>query len=386
MAGNNPNIQLFLQNNIRYVEQLRNSRFRRHVFWLNPFIKTGYIDYTAAVSPEEKNTACTKILNAYEERFIWRAGHWIRCFVDDVNIFFHQAGRRRTIDYSKGRFRDYYSVAVIVKNEARYLREFILFYKATGADRIYIYDNDSTDNLLETIEPFLKSGLVVYRKWSGRSVQTAAYRDVIRRTKHRTKWLALIDADEFLFSPLGRMPDQLKAYERFPGIGVNWLMYGPNGHVQRPEGLVMDNYTTTLAEYGAGINCHIKSIVQPEEVFCVFHTHYVIYKKRKYAVNENCDPIDNYNSYIPRTGKSFTQTNNRRIFRINHYGTKSLEDLKEKCLRGYADGSPNASFKEQLRTFEAPLIQDYTIKPYADIVRHKLEEKEVRHRKVERIC
>ena len=127
MAGNNPNIQLFLQNNIRYVEQLRNSRFRRHVFWLNPFIKTGYIDYTAAVSPEEKNTACTKILNAYEERFIWRAGHWIRCFVDDVNIFFHQAGRRRTIDYSKGRFRDYYSVAVIVKNEARYLREFILF-------------------------------------------------------------------------------------------------------------------------------------------------------------------------------------------------------------------------------------------------------------------
>lgn len=363
-------LERFLTFNRTYVNRIRRSRKTRWLFAVSPKLRRLYAECTKGNPPERENAALAAVLNAYEEGPIWRIKAWGDAAIEDLTLFCRQFGKRKTIDRSDKSKRDYLSVAVIVKNEARYLREFILFYMAVGADRIYLYDNDSTDDLLKVLAPFLSSGYVVYRRWPGRTVQTGAYRDAVRRTRRRTKWLALIDADEFLFSPKGLLPEQLKAYENYPGVGVNWLMYGPNGHDRRPKGLVMDQYTTTLADYGAGINCHIKSVVQPKEVFCVFHSHYAVYKGKGYAVDENGAPLDNF------TTRAFSRKNNREVFRINHYVTKSLEDLREKCQRGYPDGSPNAKFEEQLRVFEGPQSEDNTIMPYADMVRKRYGEYE----------
>ena len=368
-----PFIDVFLRNNISYLERLRSSGKSSFLFRINPGLKRLYKEYTETEgSDEEKNAACTKVLNAYEERLLWRANAWWRCMVQDVKLFLKHAGKRKILDHSDKHTEDTYSVAMIVKNEARYLRELILFYLATGADRIYLYDNDSTDDLMDVIAPFLEKGQVIYRKWPGRSVQTAAYRDAVRRTRRRTRWLALIDADEFLFSPKGSMPEQLKDYEAFPGVGVNWLMYGPNGHKTRPEGLVMDNYTSTIKDYGRPVNCHTKSIVHPKSVLCINNPHYALYKKGRYAVNERKEPIDNFSSFSEQAGRVFTMVNQRTVFRVNHYSTRSLEDLRIKCERGYADGSANAVFEEQLRIYRDPQTEDYTIKPYADIVRERI--------------
>ena len=273
------------------------------------------------------------------------------------------------IDNSPRCVKDYYSVVVIVKDEARYMKEFLLFYFATGADRIYVYDNDSTDDLLEVLKPFLANGSVVYRRWGGDNVQTAAYMDAVRRTRKKTKWLAIIDADEFLFSPKGNMPDQLREYECFPGVCANWIMFGPNGHDRRPEGLVMDNYTTTPADYDSIINRHVKSVVQPAQVECIHHTHYSKYKKGLFAVDETKEPVDNHHAYVPNSGRAFTAHNHRDVFRINHYRTKSIEDLEEKCRRGYADGAPNAEIEDLLGIYREPLVEDHSIKLYADMVR-----------------
>ena len=163
-----------------------------------------------------------------------------------------------------------------------------------------------------------------------------------------------------------RRQEQLKAFEKYPGIGANWLVYGPNGHDRRPEGLVMDNYTTTLADYNAEINCHIKSIVQPQKVFTVFHTHYAVYKGKEYAVSEDGIAVDNYGM------RAFSRKNHHDIFRINHYLTRSLEDLVDKCQRGRADGAPNADYEYTLKQVSYPLTVDYSVKPYADIVRKRM--------------
>ena len=366
------NVDIFLQNNSRYLERLRRSRKRRIIFWLHPRLRRLYDVYVSKTDPEEKNAACAAVLNAYEARFVWRAVKWLFSLRKDLGVFFRQFGKRKTIDLSDRRSRDYYSIAVIVKNEARFIREFVLFYQSTGADRIYLYDNGSDDNLLEELEPFLKSGLVVYRKWPGQIVQTAAYRDAVRRTRRRTRWLALIDADEFLFSPRKRMPDQLRKYEQYPGVGANWVMFGPNGHVSRPEGLVMENYTTIFKDNNDLGNCHIKSIVQPAEVFCLTHVHYAFYKGGRFAVDECGRAIDNYSSYLEAAARAFTEVNHREMFRINHYLTKSHEDLRAKCARGYPDGSPNAVFENYLDAFKSEkMTEDRVIQPYAEIVRSR---------------
>ena len=362
-------LERFLTFNRSYLHKIRYSRRINWIFALHPEMRQLYADalQQAEIGPEEENLAISAVVNAYEETAFWKASKLFDCLREDIGLYIRQRGRRKIIDRSDRKKKDYYSVAVIVKNEARYLKEFILFYQATGAERIYLYDNGSTDNRMEVLEPFINSGFVVYRYWPGHTAQTAAYRDAVRRTRKRTTWLALIDADEFLFSPKGKMPEQLRKFEAYPGVGANWVIFGPNGHVKKPEGLVMDAYTTTPADYNNGINCHIKSVVQPSKVLTVFHPHYAIYRKG-YAVGEDGAVLDN------RTTRTFSREHHHDMFRINHYTTKSLEDLEEKCRRGYPDGSPNAVFENQLKPFEAPLREDHAIKPYEDMVRQKWEE------------
>ncbi|MBP5463482.1 MAG: glycosyltransferase family 92 protein, partial [Lachnospiraceae bacterium] len=239
-------IDLFLKNNGRSIERIATWKRHRWMLLLNRKAKKLYSEYLNETDPAKKNELSALALNSIDNMLINRARRRCNILKEDVRLFFTQFGKRTTIDRSDRKVKDYYSVVVITKNSAAYIREFILFYQATGADRIYLYDNDSTDNLTEVIKPFTESGFVVYRRWPGKVLQTAAYRDAVRRSKRRTKWLGIVDDDEFLFSPKGPMPEQLREYEDYPGVGVNWVLYGPHGHDKSPAGLVMDNYTTTF--------------------------------------------------------------------------------------------------------------------------------------------
>ena len=368
------NIELYLSNNGRTLGRIARGRRNRWIWVLNRKVRKLYREYMIENDPVKKNELCAQALNAVDNMMIMRACMRLRITAENVRVFFRQFGKRKTIDHSDKRSRDYYSVVTITKNSARYIRELILFYQATGADRFYLYDNDSTDNLMEEIKPFLDGGFVVYRRWPGKVVQTAAYRDAVRRTKRRTKWLAIVDDDEFLFSPKGPMPEQLREYEEFPGIGANWVMFGPNGHDASPAGLVMDNYTATFEDSDCIGNRHIKSIVQPRKVLTIHHAHYAEYKRGQYAVDEKKQTIDNYSAVMERTGRAFTPMNHRDVFRINHYCTKSLEDLRRKCARGFPDGAPNAEFDKVKDAFSASMVKDAAIAPYADIVRERLKQ------------
>jgi len=50
-----------------------------------------------------------------------------------------------------------------------------------------------------------------------------------------------------------------------PGILLAWKLYGANGHIRRPEGKVVDNYTTHMPEGtildGKIYNWAVKSLV-----------------------------------------------------------------------------------------------------------------------------
>lgn len=370
MSEQNGLLDIFIQNNTKYLDHIMHTKRSRRQVAASPRLRKLRAACDTASTPEEKCTALANFLNAFENLPRNKARRLKDALLDDLKALKQQWGKRVRYDNSPAHAKDYYSVAVIVKDEARNMREHVLFYLATGADRIYIYDNDSTDNLLEVLKPFIDSGYVVYQRWPGQAVQTAAYRDAIRRLRRKSTWLALIDADEFLFSPQGSMPDQLKAFEDYPGVGVNWVTFGPNGHDRRPEGLTMDNYTTTFTNYNEGINLHTKSIVQPKEVFSVSNCHFAFYKRGRFAVNEQKEHIDNYAALAPLVGRAFTKRNYHDVFRINHYWTRSLEDLEEKHRRGFASGRPRRSFDAELNAFrELPMSYDYTIEPYADMVR-----------------
>lgn len=267
----------------------------------------------------------------------------------------------------------YYSICCIVKNETKNIIEFIEFHRLVGAEKIYIIDNGSTDDLRKLLNKYIASGYVAYIYFPGEKVQTAAYRYVLNYCKHLTYWLAFIDCDEFLFSPQGDFKSMLKRYDAFPGIGVNWVMYGPCGHIKRPDGLTISNYTKTYKDKNHFYNCRIKSIVQPSKVELICSPHFAYYKNEDYAVDEDMNIIDGRAAFKPGLGRAFTVFNHRKVFRINHYVTRSEDDLREKCLRGYPDGHANAVFEDELALFEnVKLVEDKEICKFANELKEVL--------------
>ena len=78
-----------------------------------------------------------------------------------------------------------YSLAIsaIMKNEGAYLDEWIKYHICAGVEKFYLYDNESSDNTHEILEPYIKSGIVELKYFPGKTKQLAAYRDAIKNHK-----------------------------------------------------------------------------------------------------------------------------------------------------------------------------------------------------------
>ena len=92
----------------------------------------------------------------------------------------------------------YLSVCAIAKNEGPYFEEWIEWHRKQGVEKFYIYDNESTDCTKEVLQPYIESGLVEYNYWPGQKQQLATYDDCFERHRLETRWLAVIDLDEFI--------------------------------------------------------------------------------------------------------------------------------------------------------------------------------------------
>ncbi len=230
--------------------------------------------------------------------------------------------RRDNFEYSLG-------MAAIIKNEAPYIAEWIEYHRMLGFDKIVIYDNESTDGLTEVLSPYIKDGLVDLYLIKGKRRQTDAYNDVVRRYKRKIRYIATIDADEFIL-PLSSVDikEKLETALSTPnvgGIAVNWACFGSSGHIEKPDGLVIENYLHR-ANDDFEKNTRIKSIVNPRRVAFYEHAHFPVYKSGYYAVNFSMEKVNGAISAAP----DYT------VARINHYMTKSKEEFVAKRLRGRA--------------------------------------------------
>jgi hypothetical protein len=242
------------------------------------------------------------------------------------------AERRRTSDADV-----YLAACLLYRNEAAHLAEWIEFHRLVGVERFYLYDNESDDHDLEVLAPYVEQGIVGLHQWpepwSG-ARQVLCYDECVATHGSEARWIAFIDADEFLFSPTGRpLSEILVDYERWPGVVANWVMFGTSGHVAHPGGLVLENYTTRFDGTRADLtrmgmlgraNDTFKSIVDPAMATRCANLHAWEYA-RGTAVNENGYPIS--------SRSIFTKSPSTERLRINHYFARSEADLRAKYAR-----------------------------------------------------
>jgi hypothetical protein len=236
-----------------------------------------------------------------------------------------------------GRPRFQLAICATFRDEARYLAEWVTFHRLQGVEQFWLYDNLSADDWQSELAPEMQSGFVTVTPWPEEPAQLAAYADCLRRHRGDARWIAFIDIDEFLFSPLGRsLPEVLHGFESYAGVAVNWRIYGTNGHREPPEGLVIENYVMRGRDRHPD-NRFVKLIVQPRRTLRPYggpHT----FEHLGFAVGEDRCPV---RSHL-RAPASV------EVLRINHYYSRSMVELARKRAR------PNATDGEVRETAQVP--------------------------------
>ena len=204
------------------------------------------------------------------------------------------------------------ALVCIAKNEDNYIEEWVNYNVKLGFDKIFIYQNDWRTNL--------EHPNVVKFENDGINKQRECYSHFIQTSNSEYDWAAFLDVDEFLVLKKHKnIKDFINDYKEFPGIGVNWVLFGNNG-LTKVDGDYSLVKRFTKRQWS--INQHVKSIV-------------------KLTPRLTMD-IHNPNTFVVDTNKNkFTGPFNLNgwdnIAQINHYFCKTQEEFQEKCDRGRAD-------------------------------------------------
>ena len=245
-----------------------------------------------------------------------------------------------------------WTICAIFREEAPFLDEWIRFHLGVGVSHFFLYNNFSTDHFEEVLRPWISAGVVTLTDWPVPVGQLSAYRHCLRRARGSCRWLALIDVDEFLFSSATRdIRPILRARAHLPGVVVWQVFFGSGGPVTRPDSFVTFSYRRSA---GAA-RTTLKTIANPRLVYKV-GVHLC-----KFWGAEALDTA----------GRSVEsgQTPVLDELRLNHYWSRSIEDLRVKVARGDAS-TAHARDLERHIAFERTLNAeaDETIIPLAEAI------------------
>ena len=99
-------------------------------------------------------------------------------------------------------------ICAIMRNEHKYIREWVEHHIQIGVSHFYLYDNESTKGYADEIGDYLANGTVEIKYWpdsmnteraSRNNKQISAYNNFISSRKWcDNEWCAFIDLDEFI--------------------------------------------------------------------------------------------------------------------------------------------------------------------------------------------
>jgi Glycosyltransferase family 92 len=269
--------------------------------------------------------------------------------------------------------RPYLGACTIYRNNAEYLAEWIEVHRLIGFERFFLYDNGSTDDHLDVLAPYVEEGLATVHEWPmpflGRQGRVGAIIQAFEHClgEHRddARWIAFLDLDEFMFSPTGRpLTELLPEYEEFPGVGVGRAEFGPSGHVTRPEGLVIENYTRRQ-RVRPDARGPIKTVLDPTRAVRCLGAHHFVYREGV--------PVDEHKRPIVDAGRTAVIPISFDRFQVNHYWAKSREEMQRKHALWRETGSIRAQ-ADFVRDSAYP-VADEALAAYAPAAREAIEQR-----------
>ena len=167
------------------------------------------------------------------------------------------------------------TVASVFQDEARFLKEWIEFHQMMGVQHFVLVNDRSRDDFARVLRPYQERGEVelIDRPCPPRSrdawvsYQRAVLRDLCKRLRGVSRWVALIDIDEFLVPAAGESLHGLLAeHEAYGGLYVRWEPFGTGYVAQLGEDELLTERLRLKWRFIPGHDMLGKSIVKPHRV------------------------------------------------------------------------------------------------------------------------
>jgi hypothetical protein len=251
------------------------------------------------------------------------------------------------------------AVVAIVRDEAVTVADWISFHRRAGVRRFILYDNGSTDG---TARAALNAGqgdvTVVPWRLPARLVQpratlhqqVLAYAHAICNFGSDVRWMALIDADEYLFpTSADTLEAVLEPLSSFTNVSLPWSMFGVRSGA---AGLAVPLWACTLrARVPRGILLNFKCIVDPCDVVRVS-----VHKFWTATMGPDSVNAAGVRAHYKRRGTpAFLAA---EAIRLNHYCPVTEEDVSSKLNKGAVSGTSITGRSKLLRERAAAIVMD----------------------------
>lgn len=268
---------------------------------------------------------------------------------------------------------NYLSMGCFIKNENRYLREWVEFHRIQGVEHFYVVCNDGDPTTaMNVLLPYKEH--ITFKHFPEKPAaykQMDAYNWIIEESRDKSRWVAFIDLDEFLMPTSTQsmsLVEILGDYESSVGLVVNWVNYGSSNLYFQPE-LQTEEFLYRAYDFRFA-NKYFKSIVDPTKVVKAVNPHSFYYLNNEWA-------IDQFNQRVmPGLCYSINDLYFGKRLRVNHYRLRSWIDYLEKIERWRGNEHPELSELEgQIRYWKdsnTNEVHDDTALRYVEEVKRRL--------------
>lgn len=220
-------------------------------------------------------------------------------------------------------------ICTIGKNENRYIKEFIDYYKNYGVDKIFLYDNNNIDGekFEIIINDYITQNFVEIKNWRGiKRPQMMMYKDCYNKNYDIFDWLIFNDIDEFIYLNNYNNIKKFLNEPRFKNcenIQLNWLLFTDNNLIYYVNKSLLERFIEKdpyANKRNINRNSNGKSILRghiPNIKISNFH-----YISDQLKI---CDGFGKINNNIQKDYK---------YYYFNHYFCKSTEEFIDKLKKG----------------------------------------------------
>ena len=230
------------------------------------------------------------------------------------------------------------AIALIVRDEQAHVGEWADFHARAGARAFFVYDDGCRDATLPILRERLGDRLTVV-PWRQRLTDGAGRREIHNQAlayAHAAsnfggdfRWMAFIDADEFLVPKRARtLEDALAHLGDAANVSLPWHMFGHSGHATPPQGGVLRNYLMRAADPmsdAPGVR-QFKCVVDPCRLTRV--------GVHSFATDGATRTANDRGETVPLRERERPAFYSSDHLQLNHYYARSRAELDAKIGRG----------------------------------------------------